>query len=64
MFHLNTESCLKYRTHKATTVLQHRIGENLLHVLLHVLLQLAANSLQQGTKKAPEYGTFPDFQTE
>ena len=48
MFHLNTKSCLKNRTHKATTVLQHRIGEN----LLHVLLQLAANSLQQGTKKS------------
>lgn len=36
------------------------IGEN----LLHVLLQLVANRLQRGTKKAPEYGTFPDFQTE
>ena len=30
------------------------IGENLLHVLLHVLLQLVANPLQRGTKKAPE----------
>ena len=39
---------------KTTTVLHHRIGEN----LLHVLLQLAANSLQQGTKKAPNMGLF------
>lgn len=52
---------MKYKIVRTDTA---DIGENLLHVLLHVLLQLVANRLQQGTKKAPEYGTFPDFQTE
>ena len=48
---------MKYKIVRTDTA---DIGEN----LLHVLLQLVANPLQRGTKKAPEYGTFPDFQTE